>query len=306
MKLWCDGSKLDKGGTGAAVVWEDSISGKWQEQKVCLGLNKEIFDAEIWGISEAFKVAEEKTRQVQETWVINIFCDSQTTINNLRECNVYAGQALKLQIYQKAQKLVEQGHSISVAWVPGHSGVEGNERADKAAKEAASGRKVRTAKWTSLTHIKRKITEEKKLQISIWHEQKTKEREASRRGFYIPCLKPQIHPLLGKTRKSYASRFYQLKTGHGAIGTFLERIGVVESAECWWCGNGEQSVLHLYSHCRKWRKERRVLKRNLGKLGIQWQRRPERKWLAELLANERAVGPLLAYLKDTEVGSEKG
>ena len=31
-----------------------------------------------------------------------------------------------------------------------------------------------------------------------------------------------------------------------------------------------------------------------------------KKWLAELLANERAVGPLLVYLKDTEVGSREG
>ena len=31
-----------------------------------------------------------------------------------------------------------------------------------------------------------------------------------------------------------------------------------------------------------------------------------KKWLAELLANERAVGPLLSYLKDTEVGSREG
>ena len=209
-------------------------------------------------------------------------------------------------IYQKAKKLVQQGHDISVRWVPGHSGVEGNERADKAAKEAAIGERVRTAKWTSLTHIKQQITEEKKLQISIWHEQKTKEREASRRGFYIPCLKTQIHPLLGKAKKLYASRFYQLKTGHGAIGTFLERIGAVESAECWWCGDREQSVMHLYTRCRKWRTERRVLKKDLDKIGIRWQRRPERKWLAELLANERAVGPLLVYLKDTEVGSREG
>ena len=44
----------------------------------------------------------------------------------------------------------------------------------------------------------------------------------------------------------------------------------------------------------------------LEKIGIQWQRRPERKWLGELLANERAVGPLLEYLKDTEVGTTKG
>ena len=63
----------------------------------------------MWGISEAFKVAEKTKRQVQESWIINIFCDSQSIINNLRECNVGAGQALKLQIYQKAQGLVEQG-----------------------------------------------------------------------------------------------------------------------------------------------------------------------------------------------------
>ena len=44
----------------------------------------------------------------------------------------------------------------------------------------------------------------------------------------------------------------------------------------------------------------------MDKMGIQWQRRPERKWLAELLANERAVGPLLVYWKDTEVGSREG
>ena len=163
-----------------------------------------------------------------------------------------------------------------------------------------------TYKW-EYTHVKRQITEEKKSQIGIWHGQKTREREASRRGFYIPCINPQIHPLLGKAKKSCASRFYQLKTGHGAIiGTFLERIGAAESAECWWCGDREQSVLHLYTNCRKWRRERRVLKRNLDKLGIQWQRRPEKKWLAELLANEKAVGPLLVYLKDTNVGSREG
>lgn len=137
--------------------------------------------------------------------------------------------------------------------------------------------RVRTTKLTSLTHVKRQIKEEKKLQISLWHEQKAQEREASRRGFYIPCLKTQIHPLLGKTKKLYASRFYQLKTGHGAIGTFLEWIGVVESAECWWCGDGEQSVMHLYTKGRKWRTERRALKKNLDKIGIRWQRRPEKK-----------------------------
>lgn len=32
----------------------------------------------------------------------------------------------------------------------------------------------------------------------------------------------------------------------------------------------------------------------------------KKKWLAELLANKYAVGPLLEFLKETEVGSREG
>ena len=133
------------------------------------------------------------------------------------------GQALKAQIYQKAKQLVQQRHQISICWVPSHCGIEGNEKADLAAKEAAGGQRVHTVKWTSLTHLKRRITEEKKVQLSTWHSQMTKERESRRSGFYFPSLKTQIDPLLGKTNKFYASRFYQLKTGHGANRHFFQK-----------------------------------------------------------------------------------
>lgn len=45
------------------------------------------------------------------------------------------------------------------------------------------------------------------------------------------------------------------------------------------------------------------LKKDMHKIGIQWQKRLKKKWLAELLVNERAVGPLQSYLKNTKVGS---
>lgn len=56
-----------------------------------------------------------------------------------------------------------------------------------------------------------------------------------------------------------------LKVGHGAIGTFLARIGLIETPECWWCGAEEQTVEHLYARCRKWRRQRRKLVRELRK-----------------------------------------
>ena len=44
----------------------------------------------------------------------------------------------------------------------------------------------------------------------------------------------------------------------------------------------------------------------MHKEGISWQDRTERKGLAELLANEKAMSPLLRFLKSTEVGGRAG
>ena len=138
------------------------------------------------------------------------------------------------------------------------------------------------------------------------NQSKSQEREATLRGFYIPKVKSGMSPVLSNTSKKYAMRYFQLKVGHGAIETFLARIGAVETPECWWCGAQEQTVINLYTECRTWRKEQRKLKRELGQQGINWQPRPERRWLGRLLADERAVGPILKYLKETEVGDRAG
>lgn len=58
------------------MVWKKNcLIRKWQKLKINLGQNKKIFDAKIWGIFEAFKVAKQKIRQVQEHLVIIIFFD---------------------------------------------------------------------------------------------------------------------------------------------------------------------------------------------------------------------------------------
>lgn len=139
-----------------------------------------------------------------------------------------------------------------------------------------------------------------------WHRAKSEERESRSRSYYTPRPKYGIHPVLGQTSKKYTARFFQLKVGHAATGVFLKRIGKIETAECWWCGRADQSVEHLYTKCRKWRRERRILKKELKERGIGWQRRPESRWLANLLANEQAVSPLLNYLMVMDIGGREG
>lgn len=90
------------------------------------------------------------------------------------------------------------------------------------------------------------------------------------------------------------------------MGTFLARIGAIETPECWWCGEAEQSVVHLYTKCRRWRKERRKMVRELYTEGVRWQAQTEKMWLANLLANQRATKALLRFLQTTEIGGREG
>ena len=170
-----------------------------------------------------------------------------------------------------------------------------------AAKSRAERGGKQAERWSSLAYIKENLAQARGRELAKWHEVKTQEREVSRRGFYIPWTETKINPILGNAPKKYASRYYQLKVGHGAVGTYLAKIGVIETPECWWCKETVQSVEHVYTKCRKWRKGRRKLVRELEKEGVAWQAQGGRRWLASLLGNKKAVGPLLRFLKATGV-----
>ena len=43
LKLLYNGFKLNKDGIKEAIIWKNNINQKWQEQKLSLDLNKEIF-----------------------------------------------------------------------------------------------------------------------------------------------------------------------------------------------------------------------------------------------------------------------
>lgn len=53
------------------------------------------------------------------------------------------------------------------------------------------------------------------------------------------------------------------------------------------------------------KRKKSSFKKELEVLEIGWQRRPERRWVANLLANEQAVRPLLKYIMTTEVESQE-
>lgn len=87
----------------------------------------------MWGISEVLKVTEQKT-VTSHPFIIIIFCDSQTAIKKPKSTGGSADQALKTQIHHKTKLLIQQRHKILVCWVPSHSDLGGNKKANAATK----------------------------------------------------------------------------------------------------------------------------------------------------------------------------
>lgn len=96
------------------------------------------------------------------------------------------------------------------------------------------------------------------------------------------------------TKKVYISLF-QLKARYSAIDTFLVRIGVIKTPECWWYKETEQPIEHLYIKCRKWRRQKRKLTQSLSVKKINWQDWTDKKGLAKLVADKRALEPILEF-----------
>ena len=105
-------------------------------------------------------------------------------------------------------------------------------------------------------------------------------------------------------RKSLASRYYQLLTGHAVTGSFLhERMtGLLqaETSECRWCGSGKrESRHHLSTECEAWRPQIRRLWRRVGKdCGWKHPRAPA----VRKLWREEATEAVLEFLRTPGLG----
>jgi len=75
--FWTDGARKEDEWVGCAVVWEEE--GGWKKRRVHLGRQKEAFNAEMYAMSVAIKIADEMAEEREVTSVM-VFTDSQATL----------------------------------------------------------------------------------------------------------------------------------------------------------------------------------------------------------------------------------
>jgi len=159
---WTDGSRSDDGRLGAAAVCKHG--NQWSTSRSILGTARmEIFEAELWVISLALDVTIEKreTLQIHGVKMVPVFSNSQAAIRRTAHLEPGPGQRLARRINSRARNLLAHGITSEIHRVLGHSGIPGNEEADRQANLAqdASGSTVMELLYTSASNRARRISE---------------------------------------------------------------------------------------------------------------------------------------------------
>ncbi|CUS06783.1 unnamed protein product, partial [Tuber aestivum] len=133
--LYTDGSALQNGGVGAGVVMMHGggIVGRW---RVGLGCGMKVYHGELVGIARALTEASRSSLSFKHIWV---FTDNQAAISNSHRLSPHPGQQISQQIQQLTKDLLSSDLDLQLHlhWVPSHTGIQGNDEADRLAKQAA-------------------------------------------------------------------------------------------------------------------------------------------------------------------------
>jgi len=230
----------------------------------------EVYDAELWAIGLALR---ESVRKRDRLWThgvtkVAVFSDSQVAIRRTEHLQPGPGQPLARWINQSARTLHEGGIKTEIHWVPGHTGIPGNEEADRQANLARKGRRAGTVRervYTSAVNRTRRILEAKTAAKAKWEANKC----SKHHGYRLKGKAGSKRPIPMNSVKPLAARFYQRKSGQAPVGTYLKQFGHRDDDKGWWCGGigrtAAESQEHLFRHCSRWKDQEKTLWKEVGK-----------------------------------------
>src|SRR6266705_2893381 len=293
--IYTDGSQTtdNSNGTGLVAIHANHHhrEGKWN-----LGCHVEVYDTELFGILQATSYARQWIQQDPQTRTIWIFVDNQAAIRRCLSPQPTAGQHLALQIQDNIAMIIQSRSDImvNIQWVPGHTAIFGNEKADKCAKSAAALPRRCGDAFTSIAYIKRQVRQDA---LQSWHQTWQDSNQGSAycslakgQPLWGPTWKPTKFP---NTDQTTASTIHQLRLGHGYFKSFLVRLPQYTSSECQ-CSARIQDVKHLLLGCPLYKDERK-------KVGI-----TRKTTISSLLFTQKGATQVADFIKATKIAGSDG
>lgn len=235
IKWYTDGSKTDKG-SGAGVFGPRT---KYFES---LGKYTSVFQAEIHAIDRCAQMILNRNYLKQD---IAIFTDSQSAIMAL------SSYAISSKIVRDCLgKLNEVGkkNKVTLLWVPGHTGVEGNEEANTLAKKGSGSPFIGPEPFCGIgknTYIAELKKMEDDLRARLWDDLPGLRHSKIFLGNFNPKNSKALVNL-SKTKLRILTGFM---TGHCHLREHRRKLLLERSSECRFCGEEEETPEHLLTVC---------------------------------------------------------
>jgi ribonuclease HI len=235
--IFTDGSK-DEGGTGAGIWCEElglNIS-------IPLGKYPTVFQSEALAVGESCDVA---TGQGVVDKDVVIYSDSRSALRALSSCKFSARSVLKSRL---ALETLAERNKVSLMWVPGHSGIEGNEKADVLARAGSNADFV--GPEPALGGHAKLVSEAIKRRTRKEHQRRWDRLESCRQAkeFLVGCNLRMTRDLLSMDRRSMRLAVGML-TGHNTLRYHLNKMGLSSDLNCRRCGDVPETAKHFLLHC---------------------------------------------------------
>ena len=250
-----------------------------------------IYDAEMMGIWLAMYNAFKRIKSMhfnQSPDTINIFCDNQSVIEAIRTFHVgNKAQYIMSRIIQIRDRLY---HSLNtnhikvwILWLPSHSGITGNEKADNIANKARTQQlnclirpehiydlsngidQLDFELVPSLSAISQNFKQQhtKRLKtISRQPQEGVSARVQNLRGLKTPQT---VFKFLSQLPRRVCAMAVQLKSGHFPTKSYLYKFKHTHTDKCTEC-NVRDDIYHRLHTCRKYIKQRQELIHKLKNL----------------------------------------
>lgn len=243
LHIFTDASKLSKEGYVGSAVWIPRY-------KILLSYKSppptSVFTGEAIALYEAISFIE--SHKIAK---VVIFSDSLSCLQDLAKCPLRSRDNLLVSL--KSREVLHRcdslGLEVVLAWVPSHSGIEGNEQADAGAKQAIeigctshSGCHSQDLR----AYAKTQLTEHWSQEWNI-----TRLSKGRHYGGIQPNL--PVRPWFfkyQKASKTATSTIIRLRLGHICSPSFLAKIRVRDHSLCE-CGLEEGTADHIFFNCPK-------------------------------------------------------
>ena len=260
LEIYTDGSAIHspcKSSSAAYVVYE---SGFKVLHKFKISSVNSILGAELFAILKALQYVNDNA-QFQKGIVI--YSDSLSGIMLLRSRRLNNYTEIIYHIH-KIIKIMSLTTEIKIQYIPGHKDIQGNELADKLAKEAHNNDTIDNTMISQLD-CKREL---KSLLISEWQYRWQQQMITTNKGKFLSKIRSTLgywewsnHPI-----RRIETALCRLRLGHAGLNDHLFRFNLAETNLCN-CGVVE-TIEHFLLNCTLFDQERKILKDSLDRIKV--------------------------------------